>query len=327
MVARSVTNAIYRYGFNGKEHQDEQVGGDYDYGMRIYDSRICRFLSVDPLTPKYPWFTPYQFASNSPIWYIDLDGLEGVSATNVKVTQLGANHIQITADVEIKIKVLNLSESANYQIDFSRLNSIGTEISTSLSTQTNGVHPAFGITKPDGSKPVTFPKVTYKFNVKTTFVEVNSMDQIQDNDFVIVVVDKLDDTFKDKFGNTHSTGAHVVGGTVAFIPTSYLTSLSKSSSQKTTKHELFHILGLDDIEDASKSGNLMYHLGGGGGNSLTSEQIAESLSSLFGSAPLDKNKTTYTTGNKNTRKTIVDELKKMIYTYNKGKASTAKARQ
>lgn len=44
--------------------------------MRIYDSRLGRFLSLDPLTKEYPWYTPYQFAGNMPLRYIDLDGLE-----------------------------------------------------------------------------------------------------------------------------------------------------------------------------------------------------------------------------------------------------------
>ncbi len=44
--------------------------------MRIYDPRIGRFLSVDPLTRTYPWYTPYQFAGNRPIDAIDLDGAE-----------------------------------------------------------------------------------------------------------------------------------------------------------------------------------------------------------------------------------------------------------
>jgi hypothetical protein len=39
---------------------------------------VSRFLSVDPLAASYPELTPYQFASNTPIWAIDLDGLEGV---------------------------------------------------------------------------------------------------------------------------------------------------------------------------------------------------------------------------------------------------------
>lgn len=48
----------------------------YDYGFRIYNPSIGKFLSVDPLTKSYPELTPYQFASNSPIANIDLDGLE-----------------------------------------------------------------------------------------------------------------------------------------------------------------------------------------------------------------------------------------------------------
>ncbi|MFY0602295.1 MAG: hypothetical protein JXR03_21670 [Cyclobacteriaceae bacterium] len=33
-------------------------------------------MSVDPLSPDYPYYTPYQFAGNKPIRYVDLDGLE-----------------------------------------------------------------------------------------------------------------------------------------------------------------------------------------------------------------------------------------------------------
>ena len=73
----------YRYGFNGKEGDDEVKGDDnqQDYGMRIYDPRVGRFLSVDPITKQYPELTPYQFASNTPIQAIDLDGLEMVKST------------------------------------------------------------------------------------------------------------------------------------------------------------------------------------------------------------------------------------------------------
>ena len=40
------------------------------------NAKASRFLSVDPLSNEYPWLTPYQYASNSPISGIDLDGLE-----------------------------------------------------------------------------------------------------------------------------------------------------------------------------------------------------------------------------------------------------------
>ncbi|MCB0738738.1 MAG: hypothetical protein KDC92_14585 [Bacteroidetes bacterium] len=82
--ADSTGTGDYRYSFNGKE-QDPEWGGNgnmYDYGFRIYNPRIAKFLSVDPLTKSYPWYTPYQFAGNKPIWAIDLDGLEEY---NVKI--------------------------------------------------------------------------------------------------------------------------------------------------------------------------------------------------------------------------------------------------
>jgi len=68
----------YRFGFNGKEMDNEVKGTgiQYDYGFRIYDARIAKFLSVDPLTKEYSMLTPYQFASNTPVWAKDLDGLE-----------------------------------------------------------------------------------------------------------------------------------------------------------------------------------------------------------------------------------------------------------
>jgi RHS repeat-associated protein len=68
----------YRYGFNGKEKdQSGEFGSvtNYDYGFRIYNPGIGKFLSVDPLTGSYPMLTPYQFASNSPIQAIDLDAV------------------------------------------------------------------------------------------------------------------------------------------------------------------------------------------------------------------------------------------------------------
>jgi RHS repeat-associated protein len=77
MDSRTVNDGDYRYGFNGKEKdQNEEFGNThYDYGFRIYNPAIAKFLSVDPLTSSYPMLTPYQFASNTPIAASDLDGL------------------------------------------------------------------------------------------------------------------------------------------------------------------------------------------------------------------------------------------------------------
>ncbi|MES2733636.1 MAG: RHS repeat-associated core domain-containing protein [Bacteroidota bacterium] len=81
----------YWYGFNGKE-MDKDLGGgkvNYDYGFRIYNPELGKFLSVDPLTKEYAELTPYQFASNTPIEAIDLDGLEAKSSKDGFWTGVG----------------------------------------------------------------------------------------------------------------------------------------------------------------------------------------------------------------------------------------------
>jgi len=73
----------YRYSFNGKE-DDSEVAGQQDYGVRLYDSRLGRFKSADPIIvygKQYPELSPYQFASNTPVQAIDLDGLERYNYT------------------------------------------------------------------------------------------------------------------------------------------------------------------------------------------------------------------------------------------------------
>jgi RHS repeat-associated protein len=69
----------YRFGFNGKENDKETVNtgeGTQDYGLRIYNPAIGRFLSVDPLAAHYSYKTPYDFAENDVISHSDLDGGE-----------------------------------------------------------------------------------------------------------------------------------------------------------------------------------------------------------------------------------------------------------
>jgi RHS repeat-associated protein len=76
MQGRSFAGTAYRYGFNGKEKDNEinVDGGDYDFGARIYDGRLGRWLSLDPSMTKYPKLNPYNFVDNSPIYCIDGNG-------------------------------------------------------------------------------------------------------------------------------------------------------------------------------------------------------------------------------------------------------------
>ena len=104
---RGASGVDYRFGFNGKEN-DKDFGNQLiqDYGFRLYNPAIAKFLSVDPLAPEYPMLTPYQFASNSPIAGIDLDGLEFYLKT-------GADGSTI---VKAEIVLVNTSELSKNQI-------------------------------------------------------------------------------------------------------------------------------------------------------------------------------------------------------------------
>ena len=87
MPERSGSSELYRYGFNGKEKDESGEFGNlthYDYGFRIYNPGIGRFLSVDPLTADYPGWSPYPFAMNRVIDGVDLDGLEYANSTTGK---------------------------------------------------------------------------------------------------------------------------------------------------------------------------------------------------------------------------------------------------
>jgi RHS repeat-associated protein len=67
----------YRFGFNGMEKDFEvkrNTGSHYDFGARVYDSRLGRFFSGDPWEAKYSWQSPYVYGANNPIFFLDKDG-------------------------------------------------------------------------------------------------------------------------------------------------------------------------------------------------------------------------------------------------------------
>jgi RHS repeat-associated protein len=79
MISRTTTasGGEYRFGFNGKENDNEvhsATGTSQDFGDRLYDNRTGRWSSVDPLALKYPYCSPYIFGLNNPIYYVDVDG-------------------------------------------------------------------------------------------------------------------------------------------------------------------------------------------------------------------------------------------------------------
>ncbi len=111
MPGRSFQATAYRYGFNGKENDNEVKGSgnQQDFGERIYDPRVGRFFTTDPLSAKYPYFSPYSYAGNSPIYLIDANG-EG------RELPLDLTLIKRLLDLRVKTFVDIIKKSNNFSL-------------------------------------------------------------------------------------------------------------------------------------------------------------------------------------------------------------------
>jgi len=188
---------LYRYGFNGKEKDNEVV--QYDYGFRIYDSRLVRFKSTDPLTKSYPMLTPYQFASNSPIAGVDLDGLEFYYAADgsyLGQSKKGGTQLRIATKYEAKnggTSIIHSYKEYKTNSEVSRLGRNERGNFTGIKTLSND---DIGRILAYGNQVYTEKMSTHLTNLETTYDEsVGRRNQNGDYgllDFKVVAYDLLD---------------------------------------------------------------------------------------------------------------------------------------
>lgn len=108
-----IYSMVHRYGFNGKERDDELKGGGNsdDFGARMLDPRLGRWLTIDPKSDKYPSASPYNYTLNNPIRFIDPDGEEvtikdvaSLKAMMGTLTASEIDRIKIRKDGTVKIR-------------------------------------------------------------------------------------------------------------------------------------------------------------------------------------------------------------------------------
>ena len=86
-VDQRATSYAARYTFSAKE-KDEETGYSY-FGARYYNSDLSIWLSVDPMSDKYPHTSPYVYCADNPVKLMDPDGKEWEVNESGYVRQVG----------------------------------------------------------------------------------------------------------------------------------------------------------------------------------------------------------------------------------------------
>lgn len=227
---RNFNSATLRYGFNGKELDSDikGLGNSYNFDARIYDPRVSRFLSIDPLYHTYPSIEPYAFAANTPIQAIDFNGLKP-ALVHKTVSSSGL----VTFTITLELKVRNSSHIDNETIK---------EYAAAIAGQTEKVFSGF-----------INQQNRLIFKVKLLY----GNDPIGADDVYLDFVDQLPPDKKLEEGHSIGGRAHLGG---ALDPKTFNGRIAVRADGESElvglsgAHEIGHSLNLRHAEDDIKNG-------------------------------------------------------------------------
>jgi RHS repeat-associated protein len=118
--SRGFSSAAYRYGFNGKEKETDGTADNYDFGARIYDGRLGRWLSVDPSASMFPNESPYLFVAANPTIYIDPDGKKRIITYIYKKADGSTETAVVTDDdlISKRVRVDNTLDEHDWHYEY-----------------------------------------------------------------------------------------------------------------------------------------------------------------------------------------------------------------
>ncbi len=224
MPGRNYKTENYRYGIQGKEKDNELAGNGnaYDFGARILDPRVGRWLSTDPMETKFPSFSSYNVFENNPINKIDPDGKSALAVFDPSTRTIT---IEATVNIYGSGATIETAQTIQEQIDM--------EYNDRIFVTTD---------------PNTGQEYTVRFNITVTIVAAAPAtlpDDLKQN-----YIEVVDDTYVTDpvSGNTSER---------SFVNNDARTGIWRGKSRMGQElkddcpaaHELIHLLSLDDHYD------------------------------------------------------------------------------